>query len=53
MEALNKLKQYAIAKDDWYITNQIWYIEKEIEIAINIAKIEVYETIKKNKQHEQ
>ena len=53
MEALNKLKQYAILQEDWYITNQIWYIEKEIEIAINIAKIEVYETIKKNKQHEQ
>ena len=48
MKALNKLKEYAIAKDDWYITNQIWHIENEIKIAINIAKIEVYESIEKN-----
>ena len=60
MEALNKLKQYAILQEDWYILNKLWYIEKGIEDAINIAKIEVYETIEKNKeliaknkQHEQ
>tara|TARA_R110000823_G_scaffold130926_1_gene259204 strand:- start:136 stop:306 length:171 start_codon:yes stop_codon:yes gene_type:complete len=50
MEALNKLKEYAIAKDDWYITNQIWYIENEISIAISKAKIEVYESIEKNNE---
>ena len=50
MESLNKLKQYAIAKDDWYITNQIWYIENEISIAISKAKIEVYESIEKNNE---
>ena len=50
MEALNKLKQYAILQEDWYILNKLWYIEKEIETAINIAKIEVYETIENNKE---
>jgi hypothetical protein len=48
MEALNKLKEYAIVQEDWYITNQIWYIENEISIAISKAKIEVYESIQKN-----
>jgi|TARA_R110000850_G_scaffold114397_3_gene229258 hypothetical protein len=48
MEAIEKLREYAVAKDDWYITNQIWYIEKQIEIAISKAKIEVYESIAKN-----
>ena len=50
MEALNKLKQYAILQEDWYILNKIWYIEKEISIAISKAKIEVYESIEKNNQ---
>ena len=49
MEAIEKLREYAVAKDDWYITNQIWYIEKQIEIAISKAKIEVYEQIEKNR----
>ena len=48
MEALNKLKEYATATDNWYITNQIWYIENEISIAISKAKIEVYESMEKN-----
>ena len=50
IESLSKLKEYAIAKDDWYINNQIWYIENEISIAISKAKIEVYESIEKNNQ---
>ena len=50
MEALNKLKAYATATDNWYVTNQIWYIENEISIAISKAKIEVYESIEKNNQ---
>tara|TARA_R110000796_G_scaffold2784_2_gene10695 strand:- start:358 stop:513 length:156 start_codon:yes stop_codon:yes gene_type:complete len=49
MTALQKLKDYAVAKDDWYITNQIWYIEKQQEIAISKAKIEVYEQVEKNR----
>jgi hypothetical protein len=50
IESLSKLKEYAIAKDDWYIENQIWYIENEISIAISKAKIEVYESIENNKK---
>tara|TARA_R110000796_G_scaffold90590_1_gene194468 strand:- start:485 stop:640 length:156 start_codon:yes stop_codon:yes gene_type:complete len=48
MKALQELKDYAESKDDWYITNKIWYIEKQIEIAITNAKIEVYKSIAKN-----
>jgi len=48
MEAIEKLREYAESKDDWFITNQIWHIEKEIQIAISKAKIEVYESIAKN-----
>ena len=47
MEAIEKLREYAVAKDDWYITNQIWHIEKQIEIAISKAKIEIYKSIAK------
>ncbi len=47
MQALQKLKDYAVSKDDWYITNQIWYLEQQIEIAINEAKIEVYKSLEK------
>tara|TARA_R110000744_G_scaffold210286_2_gene329376 strand:- start:267 stop:416 length:150 start_codon:yes stop_codon:yes gene_type:complete len=48
MEAIEKLREYAESKDDWFITNQIWHIEKEIQIAISKAKIEVYQSIAKN-----
>ena len=49
MKALQELKDYAESKDDWYITNKIWYIEKQIEIAISKAKIEVYKQVEKNR----
>lgn len=49
MKALQELKDYAESKDDWYITNKIWYIEKQIEIAISKAKIEVWEQVEKNR----
>jgi hypothetical protein len=47
MKALQELKDYAESKDDWYIKNKIWYIEQQIEIAINEAKIEVYKSLEK------
>ena len=50
IESLSKLKEYAIATDNWYINNQIWYIENEISIAISKAKIEVYESIENNNE---
>ena len=49
MKALQELKDYAKSKDDWYITNKIWYIEKQHEIAINEAKIGVYKSLEKNR----
>ena len=48
MESLNKLKEYATATDNWYIKNQIWHIEKEIEIAISEAKIQLYKELDTN-----
>ena len=50
MKSLQELKDYAVAKDDWYITNKIWHIEQEIKIEINKAKIEVYKQIDKNNE---
>jgi hypothetical protein len=47
MQGLDKLRDYAESKDDWYIKNQIWYIEQEIKIAINQAKIDVYKSLEK------
>ena len=50
MKALQELKDYAESKDDWYITNKIYYIEKQIEIAISKAKIEVCKQVGKNQE---
>jgi|TARA_R110000824_G_scaffold112560_1_gene261838 hypothetical protein len=50
MKSLQELKDYAVAIDDWYITNKIWHIEQEIKIEINKAKIEVYKQIDKNNE---
>tara|TARA_B110000116_G_C16529096_1_gene443539 strand:+ start:51 stop:314 length:264 start_codon:yes stop_codon:yes gene_type:complete len=49
MKALQELKDYAESKDDWYIKSKIWYIEKQHEIAIHKAKIEVYKQVEKNR----
>ena len=42
MESLQKLKDYANIKNDWYLNNLIYYIESDIEISKMKAKIEVY-----------
>jgi len=52
MTALEKLKDYAESKDDWYITNQIWHIQNEHEIEISKAKIEVYKSIAKQNNYD-
>lgn len=51
MEAINKLREYANLRDDWYINSQLDLLETEINIAKNEAKIEVLKEInnKKNK----
>tara|TARA_R110000824_G_scaffold54178_1_gene149611 strand:- start:1686 stop:1850 length:165 start_codon:yes stop_codon:yes gene_type:complete len=43
MESINKLREYANLKDDWYINSQLDLLETEISIAINDAKDEVLE----------
>jgi len=45
MQAINKLREYANLKDDWYINSQLDLLETEIKIAKNNAKIEVYNEI--------
>ena len=49
MEYLQKLRDYANAKDDWYINTQLDLIEIEIGIEINKAKTSVYKKINNNK----
>jgi hypothetical protein len=49
MEYLQKLRDYANAKDDWYINTQLDLIEIEIRIEINKAKTSVYKKINNNK----
>lgn len=52
MNSLEKLKDYANIKDDWYLKNLIYYIEQEIKIVQMEAKIEVYkETRHDNTEH--
>ncbi len=45
MEAINKLREYANLRDDWYINSQLDLLETEIKIAENNAKIQVYNEI--------
>ena len=49
MESINKLRDYANLKDDWYINSQLDLLETEINIAKNEAKIQVLKEINKNK----
>lgn len=50
LETINKLRQYANLKDDWYINSLLNLLETEINIAKNEAKIEVLKEINnKNK----
>ena len=49
MKAINKLREYANLKDDWYVNYQLDLLETEIKIAKNEAKIEVYNEIKNYK----
>ena len=41
MDSINKLREYANLKEDWYINSKLNLLETEISIAINEAKIEV------------
>jgi|11_taG_2_1085331.scaffolds.fasta_scaffold73571_1 hypothetical protein len=50
MEAINKLREYANLRDDWYINSQLDLLEAEIKIAKNNAKIQVYNEINNNKK---
>ena len=45
MEAINKLREYANLKDDWYINSQLDLLETEINIAKNEAQIELLKQI--------
>ena len=49
MESINKLREYANLKDDWYINSQLDLLQTEINIAKNEAKIEVLKEINNNK----
>ena len=49
MESINKLREYANLRDDWYINSQLDLLETEIKIAENNAKIQVYNEINNNK----
>ena len=49
MESINKLREYANLKDDWYINSQLDLLETQINIAKNEAKIEVLKQINNNK----
>ena len=46
-ETIQKLRDYANVKDDWYIKRELDLLEVEIKIACNNAKIEVYKEINK------
>lgn len=48
MNSLEKLKDYANIKNDWYLNNLIYYIESEIKILEMKAKIEVYNELNKS-----
>ena len=50
MQAINKLREYANLKDDWYINSQLDLLETEINIAKNYAKIEVLKEINNYKK---
>ena len=45
MESINKLREYANLKDDWYINSQLDLLETEINIAKNEAQIELLKQI--------
>jgi hypothetical protein len=47
---IQKLRDYANLKDDWYINSKLDLLEVEIRIACNNAKIEVYNEINKQKK---
>jgi len=49
MESINKLREYANLKDDWYINSQLDLLQTEINIAKNEAKIEVLKQINNHK----
>ena len=49
MKYLQKLRDYANSKDDWYINTQLDLIEIEIRIEISKAKTSVYKKINNNK----
>ena len=44
-ETIQKLRDYANLKNDWYINKQLDLLEVEIRIACNNAKIEVYKEV--------
>ena len=45
MESINKLREYANLKDDWYINSQLDLLETEINIAKNEAQIKLLKEI--------
>ena len=47
MESLNKLRQYANLKEDWYFNLQLDLLEVEIKTLENKAKLNVYKSINK------
>ncbi len=52
MKYLQRLKDYANAKDDWYLKRELDLIEAGISIDITNAQIEAYQEIN-NKLKEQ
>ena len=50
MESINKLREYANLKDDWYINSQLDLLETEINIAKNEVQIELLKQINNYKK---